>query len=362
MQDKNFALKTADALTPKWYDIKACPQFKIYGLYKPEAEPRFCRLPYNVAASVSEKLAPYAYSTSGGRIRFCTDSAYVAINAKMNIFNRTAHFSVLGTSGFDLYLEEGSDIRFYKSFIPPENLSNEGYSSVIEFGSSAMRTITIYFPLYNGVDSLEIGLNPGASLLTAPDISNRPPMLFYGSSITQGGCASRAGNSYSAILSRQFNTDFVNLGFSGAARGEQAMQNYLAGIKCSVFVCDYDHNALSVEALNDTHSSLFNTFRKQQPLTPVIFITRPDVWQNNSNTVWPAFYPTDDVAARREVIYKTYSDAKESGDENVYFIDGSELFCKEYRDCSTVDGLHPNDFGFVYMASRIAKVLKTIFS
>lgn len=362
MQDKNFEIKSVTSFDPLWYDVRAYSQFKIYGLYNPKAEPRFCRLPYDVAASVSDKLAPYAYSTSGGRLRFCTDSQYIAINAKMYVFNRTAHFSVLGTSGFDLYLEENQDIRFYKSFIPPENLTNEGYSSVIEFSSKAMRTITIYFPLYNGVNNLEVGLSEGSSLLSPPDISTRLPMLFYGSSITQGGCASRAGNSYSAILGRLFNTDFINLGFSGSARGETVMQNYLAGITCSVFVCDYDHNALSVKALADTHAQLFATFRRHQPKTPVIFITRPDVWQNNKSTVWPAFYPNDDIAARKEVIYKTYCDTKAQGDNNVYFIDGAELFASEYRDCSTVDGLHPNDYGFVAMATRISQVLKAIFS
>jgi lysophospholipase L1-like esterase len=175
------------------------------------------------------------------------------------------------------------------------------------------------------------------------------PMVFYGSSITEGGCASRPANAYTALLSRWLDADYINLGFSGAAKGELELATYIAGLEMSVLVIDYDHNAPNVEHLEQTHELFFKEIRKIRPNLPILFLTKPDFDSNPG-----------DSAKRREVIYKTYENARLSGDELVYFIDGETYFGKTNRESCTIEGCHPNDLGFMRMAETIYPVVKQI--
>ena len=179
------------------------------------------------------------------------------------------------------------------------------------------------------------------------------PVLFYGSSITQGGCASRPGNAYPSIVGRHMNMDHVNLGFSGSGRAEPAMREFIANMDMQAFVSDYDHNAPDVAWLADTHYPLYKAVREKHPEIPIIFMTRPDIKPEGSRDF--AF------ADCRSVIWKTYEKARADGDENVYFIDGFSLFCRADRDLCTVDGSHPGDYGFVKMAEQVEQMLQVAF-
>jgi hypothetical protein len=129
----------------------------------------------------------------------------------------------------------------------------DGYESVIRFETRRKREITINFPLYSSVSALYIGLEENAVVEPSAGYKNKKPMVFYGSSITQGACASRPGNSYANIVSRTLGIDHINLGFSGNAKGEQTMADYIASLDMSVFVYDYDYNAPDPEHLQNTH-------------------------------------------------------------------------------------------------------------
>ena len=170
--------------------------------------------------------------------------------------------------------------------------------------------------------------------------------MFYGSSITAGGATSRVSNNYISLLSRWLDADYINYGFAGAALGEIEMSEFLSKIKMSAFVMDYDHNAPDAEYLKMTHEPFFRKFRSVQKKTPVLIMSRP----NYSNF--------DDSYERREIIKQTYENARQNGDNNVYFIDGETLFGKEERHACTIDLCHPNDFGFMQMAKTIYPVLK----
>lgn len=123
------------------------------------------------------------------------------------------------------------------------------------------------------------------------------------------------------------------------------MAEYLAQIPCSVFVCDYDHNAPSAAHLRNTHEPLYRVFRAAQPTTPIVFVTKPD------------FHPGTEDEKRRAIIRATYEKAVAEGDRAVYFIDGETLFEGDWRDSCTVDGCHPNDLGFSRMATVIGGVV-----
>ena len=124
------------------------------------------------------------------------------------------------------------------------------------------------------------------------------------------------------------------------------MIDYLAKQDCSVFVLDYDHNAPNADHLRNTHEKLYLAFRETHPDTPVIFVTKPDFWPHGSGN-----------AARRDVIYTTYNNARQRG-EKVIFIDGYSLFAGEMREDCTVDGCHPNDLGMTRMADVIGKAVE----
>ena len=171
------------------------------------------------------------------------------------------------------------------------------------------------------------------------------PVVYYGSSITQGGCASRPGMAYQNIISRWYNCDHINLGFSGNAKGEDAIAEYIAGLKMSVFVYDYDHNAPNVEHLKKTHKRMFDIIRGKNPNLPIIIVSMPK-------------YPlTNNEVLRREVIKETYKTAKSQGDNNVYFIDGCEMMRFKGGNEATVDNCHPTDLGFRRMADWIGEAV-----
>lgn len=330
-----------------WFDAKEAP-FAIFGVSYDEEQRCFVRMPQEIANTVNDGVAVLNRNTAGGRVRFRTNSSFIGIHAVMRNCGTMAHFTLAGQSGFDLYRSVAGETAAYKGTFMPFVGMKEGFSSSRTVPAE-MADYTINFPLYDCVENLYIALKRDALVEPATPYRNEKPVVYYGSSITQGGCASRPGNSYQAILSRRLNIDYINLGFSGSGRAEESMVNYLASLDMSVFVCDYDHNAPTIEHLEKTHMPLYRAIRAAHPTLPIIFLTAPDVLFN------PEGY-----GPRRELIYANYLRMKEEGDENVYFIGGDQLFAGEDADSCTVDGSHPNDLGFYRMARGIETVLKTL--
>lgn len=340
--DSNFNIETNIAKEGiKFYNVDDAP-FKLYGIFRENGKYR--RMPENIARKVSDGVYALHANTAGGRVRFVTDSPYIAIHAKMDGIGKMAHFALSGSAGFDLY----ADNTYVRTFVPPFNME-DGYESIIEFSEKEQREITINFPLYSNVNNLYIGIDEKSFLGEAKPYKNTKSVVFYGSSITQGGCASRPGMAYQAILSREFNLDFINLGFSGNAKAEDEMIEYIKNLEMSLFVYDYDHNAPSVEHLKNTHEKMFKEIRKANENLPVIMMCRPK------------HFLTAEEKIRRSIIETTYRNAVSAGDKNVYFIDGSALtlLCK---DSGTVDNCHPTDFGFASMAKALEDVIKTNIS
>ena len=328
-----------------FFDVRQ-PPFSLYGLLPGgEGEP-FRRLPLEVARQCGEGVLALHTNTAGGRARFSTDSDIVAIRAEMPGKCLMPHQPFLGSSGFTLYLNEGEESHYFGSFMPPVD-RGAGYASLLRFPDRARRDITIYFPLYDNVDRLEIGLRPGAAPASGGGYRPGPPVLFYGSSITQGGCASRPGNSYQGFISRALGCDYWNLGFSGNAKGEAAMAEYIAGQPMSLFFMDYDHNSPSAEHLAKTHEPFFRIIREKNPDLPIILASKTDPPRSPDQA--------EEQKRRREIILGVYGNALARGDKNVRFIDGSKVFsCLSGQgfppDSCTVDGCHPNDLGFLAMA------------
>lgn len=352
--DKNFAAQAFDRTDVVFHDVRKDP-FRIYGLYRPETETAFRRMPKAVAEAVSPGVAGLSANTAGGRVRFRTDSPFIAIRAEMPAVHPMSHMPMTGQASFSIYFNRGGRSTYYRTYKPdPEKLfAGEGITGIIEFVDipHGMRDVTVYFPLYAGVKSLYIGLAEGAALLPGDSYCREKPVVFYGSSITQGGCASRPGNSYQGFLSRRFDFDYINLGFSGSARAEDAMIDYICGLDMSMFVYDYDHNAPNLEHLKNTHEKMFRAVRAAHPNIPVIFMSAPNFDANR-----------DGWTPRRALIFENYARAAAAGDKNVYYVDGERLFGGDCRDACTVDGCHPNDLGFYRMADAVGAAMEIIYA
>ena len=327
----------------EWYDVRKAP-FAIHGLYRPDVPGCFRRLPEDVARATSSDVEVLARNTAGGRIRFATDSAFVAIHAQMPEPVLYNHMTYTNFCGFDMYIKRDEKTIFKGAFRPPVDMK-DGFESLIEMPDGKW-TVEINMPAYGCVNALWIGFQKGCAVEKAEPYRIPLPVVYYGSSITQGGCASRPGNGYVAMITRMLDCDHINLGFSGSGKAEPAICKYMAEMEMSAFVCDYDHNAPDVEYLQATHERLYRTIREKHPRTPILLVSKPDV-----------LWKEDDSNARRAVILETYRRAMESGDENVAFIDGSKMFDGlSYDDC-TVDGCHPNDLGMYRMAVTIGSEL-----
>lgn len=351
--DPNLKSEEVNKPDIKMYSVRQAP-FKIYGHYAPESDKVFRRVPEEVAKQMGFGAHMLHTNAAGIRVRFKTDSEYIAIKAFMPDIALMPNMPAVGSAGFDVY----ADGEFFASFRQPIKyidgwrasfaFEDYGYESIVSFPDAKMRDIIINFPLYSSVSDLIIGLRESAELLAGDEYKFKTPVVFYGSSITQGGCASRPGNSYQAVISRRLDADYINLGFSGNARAEDVIADYIAGMDMSVFVYDYDHNAPDVEHLQRTHKRMFDKIRKKQPDLPIIMVTSPN----------PSF--GDKTEARIKVVRGTYEAARAEGDDNVYFINGQDILNYKDREMVTTDGVHPNDFGFWCMAEVIGEAVRRV--
>jgi len=316
------------------------PPFSIHGVFYEEG--KFRRLPESVAERVSPGVLKLHTFTAGGRVRFRTDSPYIAVSVRFDTVSLYSHMSTTGSAGLDLYLE--TENRCIKSFIPPRNVEGH-FESVINLTLTGVQEYTINMPIYASMVSLHIGLAEGSALLPPKPLPCDKKVVFYGSSITHGACASRPGNSYEAMLARRLGFDYINLGFSGNAKAEPVIADYIAGLDMDVFVYDYDHNAPNVRYLAETHERMFRTVRAAHPDIPIVMMSRPRCYVSN------------DTARRMEVIRSTYENAKADGDDRLWFITGPELMSLCGED-GLVDASHPNDFGFASMAKALGDLFE----
>ena len=347
--DKNFQLATIKETDVVWRNARDTA-FSLHGVFYSEEERKYRRVPKTVADSVSAGVSYLSTCTAGGRLRFKTDSSYVAVKALIPFFIPMRHMTFCGTAGFSLY-ENGKFIGIYSLEYSHLQKAIDGqiaYEGILYFRTQGVKEVELYFPLYNGVLELFVGTKETSFIQPMPYANGRKPIVFYGSSITQGGCASRPGNDYISYLSRWLDMDIINLDFSGNGKGEKEIRDYIAELDVSAFVMDYDHNSPTTATLEETHYPLYKAFRDTHKDAPVLFVTKPDFENDPSEPL------------RRAVIEKNYHRALEEGDTNVGYVDGETLFQTSDRDACTVDNSHPNDLGFYRMAQTIYPALKTL--
>ena len=334
----------------EWHSPLDAP-FSVHGVVYDKEEGEYLRLPTGVAKAVSPHVEVLSRMTSGGRVRFKTDSPYVAIYCRAPKCGAMPHMPVTGSHGFSVYRDGKFAGKVTPTVDEVVNPHEEGiiFDGVVKLGSAAESEIEIYMPLYGGVCELLVGVKGGSKILPAREYTYKKPVVIYGSSITQGGCASRPGNDYAMRLSRLLDAEVLNLGFSGNGNAEPAMLEYLKSLDASAFIFDYNYYADRPERVLPPHFDVYKTLRDANPDTPILMIDKPGY-----------MFDVIEYPIRSAMIRDTYERAVALGDGLVDMMDAKEFFGDESPEDCLVDTGHPNDLGFYRMAKSIYPKLKSL--
>ena len=328
-------------------------KFSLHGVYFDKADGLYKRIPAEIAINTNEYVVALGKMTAGGRIRFITDSPYIAIKASIPYFSIMSHMTITASHGFAVYADGFFQGRYSptpKSFSGTFTKDDRIYFADKKplLKPEGKKLIEIYFPLYGGLSELHIGIDPNSIIEKAPDYKVKKPLVFYGSSITQGACVSRPGNDFVSIIARRFNADYVNLGFSGNGTAEATMIDYVNSFDGSVFAFNYYMFKKDPKVL-PPHYSIYERFREKHPTAGIL------LWD----------FPHCDYAPNEEreaIVLETYNKAIANGDKKVALITGRELYGETERDCCTVDGCHPNDLGAMRIADVMTPVIKELLT
>ena len=322
------------------------PRITVSGLpWLPDEQPALRRLPSARKSTFPPKVWSLAQIPSGGRLRFTTDSMTVAVIAEGAGTAPPPHMTALATGGVDLYV----DGVFYASAAPDTRGQLRKEWPIGR--DRRAREVTLYLPLGRPLTVKQLVLQAGASVQPPRPFALPKPVVYYGSSITQGIAASNPGGAYQALLSRWLNVDFVNLGFSGNGLGEPALADAVASLDASCYVVDYWANPTTA-VYRDTLPKFVAILRARHPRTPII-VTGP--YYNPSEEL------PGDAGARqieKRVVAREFVAARRAaGDANIIHVDGLEMLSKAQAD-GLVDGRHANSMGFYFCARGLEPYLR----
>ena len=255
-----------------------------------------------------------------------------------------------GTKGLDLYALVDDEWRHVCSAQPQGKTSER---KMIANMDPVEREYMLYLSLYDGVKSLEIGVDEGATL-DQPAVdrpSREKPIVMYGTSILQGGCANRAGMAHTNIISRRLDREVINLGFSGNAFLDLEIAELMAQVESpSLFVLDYVPNS-TADKIRESGEAFFNILRKAHPDVPVILVERP---------IYPHSYldqrSSADIKARNEAQKELYLKLRKAGQKKIYYLEAEKILGKDRE--GTVDGTHQTDLGAERYARAILPLIK----
>jgi hypothetical protein len=333
------------------------PQFEIAGIPDPKKNGgKFYRMDYALATTeggnyyrfhMNNIIQRDNWFVTGGTIRFCTNAEYFNLIAATPKFTDASKRSNgRGVSGFDVYVGSGTQ-RVYcgkrKQVMcnPPSTVDTvalpAGYKEVL-----------INMPLASGIANLTFAFPKGAEIAPPTKRSFDKPIVFYGSAITQGLCASRPGTSYANMVCRMLDAECRNFGYSEGDRAEDETIAYLASLDMSAFVMEYD-NEVPFGQLEKTHHKLYEAIRAAHPEIPIVMISKPIF------TVGYDTEPLHEDEQRIALVKDSYEKATAAGDNNVYFINGYEdiLPMRAIADVYTGDFSRPNDAGMYFIAMAL---------
>lgn len=345
-------------VTPKQY-VDAT-SLRIINKGFDDSERVFSRLPANLRDSLREGLWDRQQCSAGMGIRFATDSKSVGVRYDLLWNTHMIHMADTGLKGTDLYIFEGDSVWRHVNTNRPfikKDTEKTCEATYIENLAPGMKEFMIYLPLYDGVTAMDIVVDSGAVITPGnPSIIDKnTKIVAYGTSILQGGCASRTGMASTNIISRDLNCEVVNLGFSGEGKMDFALARALAQIPdVDCYVLDPVPNC--TEMMCDTLTYDFvNIIRTLRPEVPIVMVEGPIYPYARYDSYFGNYLPKKNAAFRRN-----YERLKAEKPENLYYVTSENLDGVE--DDGTVDGIHLTDLGFKYYAAKLTPVLRDILN
>jgi hypothetical protein len=328
-----------------WFDIKV---LGIEGQAWKDVKAPFDRLPARAEGSVRDAVWNLSRDSAGMCVRFASDSPAVHCRWTLTKANLAMpHMAATGVSGVDLYVNTPQGWRWVACGRPTAQTNT---AALVTGLAKQRREWLLYLPLYNGVSSIEIGVASGGQPAPLPRKSSASkPIVFYGTSITHGACASRPGMVHTAILGRRLDRPVVNLGFSGNGKMEAAVYDLIAEIDASVFVIDCLPNMTAAEVTERT-GPLVKRLRQAWPTTPIVLVEDRTYADAHLNAEKRQRNDTSRAALKAE-----YDKLMAAGERQLHYIPGEHLLGDD--DEGTVDSSHPTDLGFVRQADAMEKVL-----
>ena len=353
--DPNLAEKTAVVTNGmKWIDGRNMP---LEGRAFDDTATYFERLPAGVTTNVNGGVRGMKRHTAGMQLRFRTDSPRICLEWTPDGDPKSfPHMAQTGINGIDVYRFDEIERRWkYLHTGIVWDASKPGRMTLEWFPNHAC---LVHLPLYNGLKDLKVGILPHCSVKPlGPRASGVDrPVVFYGTSITHGGCCSRPGMGFVNILGRMYDLPVVNLGFSGSGRMELEMSEHLARIDASCYVLDCLWN-MGSRAFGDkpgaTVEENFEPFvrnlRAKRPDVPIVIAESCDVYCGESPR-------SPHHQAKDRFVRGVYDKLIAEGWKRLHWLPKDEMYADDYE--GTVDGCHPNDLGMMSMAKAFGGAVR----
>lgn len=330
---------TLDANGVKWIDGRHLP---LEGKAFANTERYYDRLPSTVTESVNPGVRAMKNHTAGMQFRFATDSTRLILRwTPLNPELAMDHMPATGVSGIDVYRRKPGGVwRYYKT-----GRCHKAAGATLALDWTPGDECLVNLPLYNGIRCFSLGINPAAQIRPLPPRKSgiSKPAVFYGTSITHGGCASRPGLSFVNIIGRELDIPVVNLGFSGSGRMELEMSRHLADIDASCYVLDCLWN-MNLALIKERYEPFIRNLRRLRPDTPIVMAGRSDVFSSGHSD-------------SDRFVQALHAKLVAEGWQKLYFLPPDEMYPPDGE--GTVDGVHPNDLGMAAHAKAYGKILRT---
>lgn len=327
-------------------------QFKILGRVYPDSLPLFSRVPDFRKPVTREALWKLGQHSAGISVRFRSDSPKIALRWESLFKNDMTHMAALAVRGVDLYVKRSDGSWRYLACGRP--MGEPTTWLAVGNMEPEMREYLLHLPLYDGVKSLEIGVQNGASIGMPADGSPQQenPLVIYGSSIAHGATASRPGMAASNQLQRLLDREVINLGFSANARIDYEIAEMMSAVDACAYVLDYVPNAKVGEIIEKT-PKFVEILRTAHPSVPLIFVEDPQFAH--------AFLDkktAKEIADKNNALREVFEMLKNSGMENLYYVESGQLLPADGD--GTSDGIHFTDAGFKTYVNALMPILSEI--
>lgn len=345
-----FAQSPAAAPESDWLDARS---LTVEGQGFKDTVAPWDRLPARAETLVRKEVWALSRDSAGIAVRFTSNATH--LRARWSLTRKSLagpNMTAIGASGLDLYVKTSPTQWRWLGFGRPSN--DPVIESPLATGIPAGdREYLLYLPLYNGVKSLEIGVNKGAAIKpAAPRPASKKPIVFYGTSITQGASATRPGMCHPAILGRRLDHPVINLGFSGNGRMEPEVLKLVNEIDASVFVLDCLPNIVAREVTERTEPGV-KLLRQSHPDTPILLVEDRNY---PHGFLIPA--PRERNQSSQAALRAAYSRLKKEGVKNLHYLPAANLLGDDGE--ATTDGSHPSDLGFQRHADAFFKPLRKV--